>query len=419
MSKIITLDSGKLFASNPAVSLGAYSRVLRDSNYSLFTSELQQVYGYVPESTRLSELAFFEESSTSGTITVSNSKKVFDLPSTGWITTQFNYGLPYQGGLFSRLVFTANFNPNSNSTATTKYIGLFTGIPPAITKGILIGYTENTDTFFVRYTGISTTSINQSSWDDPLDGTGSSGCILNSSEPNTFFIDFDSEHFINFGVFIDEDPIIFHTIYLRTATGVDLSNLYVLPFRVLLDGAGSTDLDFYGFSYYLNSDLNTYQTRSIGQEPFNLDDLDAPTDGVIYPILGMRQKVGSAFVAIKLSTINVMSTTGSNFWYGLFKNPTYDTGTVMAGLYESIIASNIEFNNDSSATQEIISPTSLALFQHFVANNQDQSIFDLDNYPLVIIPKLDGSFNEYVLGVAKLGGATESFFSAITFREYL
>lgn len=415
MSKIVTINQGKLFASNPVVNLGGYAAALRTPNYELLTKEFNQIFGYVPDETRSDYALFFDEARTAGTASVVGNRRRIDLNAAGWYGGRTCNAIPYQGGIQNRVVFTVNFNPDSGTSGTAKYAGIYCGALPTIDRGITILYVDSTDQFFVQYFGISTVSILQSNWDDPLDGTGPSGCTLSSNEINTFFIDYDSDHMIRWGVYFDGDPIIFHTVYLRNDVN-ELSKLYVLSLGYFVTGAGPSLFDIYGFSAWSSSELHTFSARSIST-PF-ASELVIGTADTLFPIAGLRLEATGRYAQVQLTNLSVLSTSGSNFWYGLFRNPSYSVGTTMPGTWSSLLFSNLEYNIDTLGTASITNPLTDALFGSYVSNNNDNATIELD-FPTAFNRTVTGGIDEFILAVGQVGGATENYYATINFREFL
>ncbi len=93
----------------------------------------------------------------------------------------------YRPGLGGNSRFTALFT--SPVAATEQYIGIMdeVGSGAAFKNGYGIGY-DGTTFGFHRFQNDSKITITQSSWDDPLDGTGPSGMILDHTKLNVFEI---------------------------------------------------------------------------------------------------------------------------------------------------------------------------------------------------------------------------------------
>lgn len=95
----------------------------------------------------------------------------------------------YRAGMGGVLRFTALFT--SPVAATEQYAGLMdeAGSSETFKNGYGIGY--NGTTFgFHRWSNDTLTTIAQSAWDDPIDGTGPSGMTIDFTKLNIFYIQF-------------------------------------------------------------------------------------------------------------------------------------------------------------------------------------------------------------------------------------
>lgn len=93
----------------------------------------------------------------------------------------------YRPGLGGNSRFTALFT--SPVAATEQYIGLAdeVGSSAAFKNGYMVGY-DGTTFGFHRFQNDSKITVAQASWDDPLDGTGPSGMVLDQTKINVFEI---------------------------------------------------------------------------------------------------------------------------------------------------------------------------------------------------------------------------------------
>ena len=93
----------------------------------------------------------------------------------------------YRAGLGALARFTTLFT--SGVAATEQYVGIVdeTGSTAAYKNGIAIGF-DGTDFGFHRFDNDTKVTVNQSAWDDPLDGTGASGITLDPTKLNVWAI---------------------------------------------------------------------------------------------------------------------------------------------------------------------------------------------------------------------------------------
>jgi hypothetical protein len=124
-----------------------------------------------------------------GTVTQSNGMAVVKTSATTASSALFNskQHAKYKPGLGGLSRFTALFT--SPVAATEQYVGIMdtVGSSEAFKNGYAVGYSGITFCFH-RFQNDSLISIDQTDWDDPLDGTGPSGMILDHTKLNVFQI---------------------------------------------------------------------------------------------------------------------------------------------------------------------------------------------------------------------------------------
>ena len=130
----------------------------------------------------------------------------------------------YRAGLGGLSRFTALFNsPVAN---TEQYQGIMDamGSSAAFKNGFSVGY-DGVTFGFHRFRDDVKITINQADWDDPLDGTGMSGMVLDPTKLNVFYIQFQYLGAGAIKLYVEDDttgiPIIVYTL--------DYANLNVLP----------------------------------------------------------------------------------------------------------------------------------------------------------------------------------------------
>jgi len=132
--------------------------------------------------------------------------------------------LKYHPGLGGLVRFTALFtSPVAN---TEQYVGLAgdTGVSEPFDNGYMVGY-DGTTFGFHRFSNDTKISVPQSSWDDPMDGTGPSGMTLDQTKLNVFYIQFQYLGAGAIKLFIENDS----TGDLTLVHTVDYANANVEP----------------------------------------------------------------------------------------------------------------------------------------------------------------------------------------------
>lgn len=149
----------------------------------------------------------------------------------------------YKAGLGSLTRFTALFERNVANTE--QYVGLLdeVGSSAAFKNGLAIGY-DGTTFGFHRFSGDVKESINQSDWDDPLDGTGRSGMTLDHTKLNVWAIGFQYLGAGAITLFLETDErnifMAVHTIQYTNRNIVPSSQNPNYRFTIFADNSGTT-----------------------------------------------------------------------------------------------------------------------------------------------------------------------------------
>ena len=151
------------------------------------TPQFQGSFEYTVDNTELNTNTLV----AGGTITQSGGMAVCSTSTTTASSAKFESKrhAKYRPGLGGVMRFTALFS--APEAATDQYIGLMDteGSSSAFKNGYCIGY-DGTSFGLHRFSNDVKTSVAQSSWDDPMDGTGDSGMTLDQAKLNVFFIQF-------------------------------------------------------------------------------------------------------------------------------------------------------------------------------------------------------------------------------------
>ncbi len=188
---------------------------------TILSPQWQQSFEYTVSNTELNNNTI----TNSGSVTQSNAMALISSGATANSTARLSSAahLKYRAGLGGSFRFTAKF--------TTPVAGKFqyaaivdeVGVVAEFKNGYALGYNGTVFTV-ARFQNDVLFQIVQSSWDDPLDGTGSSGMTLSPTNLNVFYIQFQ---YLGAGAiyFITEDPATgipfkFHTIQYSNSNTV-------------------------------------------------------------------------------------------------------------------------------------------------------------------------------------------------------
>lgn len=212
----VPLDvGGKLKTSLPLTAFG-----------DLRTAELSPVFQASFEYTVSNTEIGTKTETNGGTVTQANAMCVANTSTTTASVArwQSKYPVKYRPGLGGLVRFTAKFT--TGAASTLQFAGLIdeAGSSAAYKNGYAVGY--NGATFsFLRWQNDTLFPVAQSSWDDPLDGTGPSGMTLDPTNLNVFFIEFQYLGAGAVNLYVESDVsgemILAHTL--------DYSGLYTVP----------------------------------------------------------------------------------------------------------------------------------------------------------------------------------------------
>lgn len=102
----------------------------------------------------------------------------------GFAQIQSKHAIPYRAGHETYAIFSAQFS-NGGVASSTQWIGLFDS-----QNGFAVGFSNTSFALLYRNAGVNTIILQDNFNQDPLDGTGPSGFVLNPSRLNLFRLSF-------------------------------------------------------------------------------------------------------------------------------------------------------------------------------------------------------------------------------------
>lgn len=295
----------------------------------------------------------------------------------------------YRSGLGGLTRFTALFTPGV--AATEQYIGIMDeeGSSAAFKNGYAIGF--NGDVFSIlRFQNDVLFDIAQSNWDDPLDGTGTSGIVFDPTKLNVFQINYQylGAGAINFFI---ENPgtgmfILFHTI--------KYSNNNILPstfnpnyhFTLWVDNKATTDnliLKTSSYAYFMEGSTSFIELHQPQNSTGIKSKASVTTEVAIFTI---RNKTNFAsktnFIDIFLENItsSIEAAAANNLGsVRLVKNATLG-GTPS---YSDINTTNSVVEVDIAGTT-VVGGT--VMFPAPLAGKNDKLLEDLTNLKIILNP---------------------------------
>lgn len=412
---IITLQDGVQVANTPVVGINAFGTELRDTLYRLRVRNLQ-IMASIRQDVGAS-LSIMDEAEVSGSGTAGLFFAAFcaygmttTAATAGARVRQTRIKIPHQHG--NTLMVLLEVRWGVADAGTTARIGMHDevdGLFFQLDSDFSVGWNNNS---------ISNV-IPRASWSgDPLDGTGSSGFILDPNQQQLAFIEFDPNNVVRWGFYIEGIPIIVHETFVANNNAVPLFCDTMLPLRYEIENDGTGIANFIACSALVVLGERTVQasiTRSINRgitTPFSTAAINT-----LYPILVMRVKSTIRASVIIPIQINMLSLDTSNYFVGLFVNPTF-TGAE-APVYTGITGSGLEYTTGYTSATTIINDPSDAIISGYGADVIDVTNIDLEtNWS--IGRDILGVSDLFVLAVATVqGGAVENYYGAVTFREII
>lgn len=363
--------------------LDAFARLKTSTPRTLFDSK--QLFNNSPyfwddsQTSGAGTTSSFSSNRASTTIGVSNATAGKRIRQT---FQSFNYQ-PGKGQ-FAAMTFT-NF---ATSAGLFKEVGLFND-----NNGLGFASHEGTLRVFIRssVSGTPDTAyINQSNWDDPLDGSGPSGYNLDFSMAQIAFFDFEwlGVGQIRFGFFAEGRPILCHTVTNLNLLSAVYMSTPNLPIRYSIenDGTGTADT----FEHICSTVQSDGGQEDTGIRRGARSNRVTMSNANTYASLGIQlAEVGGVIDIINKSI--VATTNNDQGYWALLYNPTVD------GTFNYIQETNSPIAIARGVAANTISNLGIVL---------DNGFFDTTS------PSLDSAANALGLGHA-INGTPQSIVLAI------
>lgn len=341
-------------------------------------------------------------STTSGSLAIVQSKKYFF----------------YQPGKSNLCHFT--FKMDDGAVGIRKRIGLFDQ-----NDGIFLEQ-SGTSAFWVLRSSIGGTvvdsRIEQSSWDvDTFDGRGPSGHQINLAKTQLAFIDYQwlGVGRVRVGFGIEGEDLVAHEFLNNNSKYTAYMKSPNLAFRYEIEnlvGGNTGTLEQICFAVgseggiERSGDIHAADRGSTGIS-FN--------SGSAVPVISLRINSNRKGTNLIIDKISLLCSTGANFRYGLYLNPTI-SGSDGAN-WQSVSGSNIQFdisrNSTNIVSQGILLRSGYASSQ--AGSEANLSELDLRSEFLLGQRNLSGTMDELVVAVEHFEAGSETFLSAINWREFV
>jgi hypothetical protein len=321
----------------------------------------------------------------------------------------------YQSGKSHFILMT--FSDFSADTNVNKKVGYFTSSTAAPYTADLDGiFLENdgTDVYLKVYkTGILKHSVRQDSWNDPLDGTGESGVVINWGLTNIFALDFQwlGAGRIRAYVEIAGQLIKFHELLNANVGGTVYMSSPNQPLRWEIRQSGAGAGRFNQICSSVNSEGATNLIGKVLSDNAGTNDLQFNASGTNYAGIGIRLKSTHLDQVIDILNFDYMAETNDRALWELRLNPTV-TGTFnYTDITDAAVQTSVG-NQTGGSAPTVTGGTVLAsgyVQQQGTVNIQLDSAIRLGG-------AIDGTPDEIILCVTPIQAGLDAFVS-YTWRE--
>lgn len=333
--------------------------------------------------------------------------------------------IPYQPGKSLLVMITGVLNSNSNGSDVTSNIGYYDD-----DNGVFYKYNNNILSLNLRSSGtgsVVTTNIPSSQWNiDPMDGTGTSGIIIDATKAQIFIFDVEwlGVGTVRCGVVIDGN--IFYTHFFHHANNVSTTYMRsaTLPIRYEISVAASgsntsgklkeicaTVMSEGGFE-----PIGKQFSISNGTTAIDIDENDEK------PLIVLRLKSANNRATAHIINLHLISLTKSNILYRL---RIYHGVSTLTNLFTTNISftsvntdSFIEYNLSAlfnSSNPNIVSNT-IVTEGYFTEEAKYGSENILNN--IDISSDIDGTSDILILTATGIGASNNNVLGNIIWTEF-
>lgn len=233
---------------------------------------------------------------------------------------------PYLNGKSTQIDFSCSgFGDVIGITKRIGYFSTSTVAPyTANADGVFLSTNGNTHSIQIWRDGANVLSVNQSAWDDPLDGTGDSGVTINWNNFNAFTIDFLwlGGTRVRFGLINGDSVYWFHTYYHSNTT---TNTVFLKPNKPLRYEIRSTVVGantFTGYCFSANSEGYVDDIGAVRSVSNGTTAITPLAVGTYYALLGIRLRSGFEDIFTELLKISMISNSTDDIHWQIRLNPT-------------------------------------------------------------------------------------------------
>ena len=327
----------------------------------------------------------------SGTVTQASAMAVVGTGTTTASTALFKskQHARYRAGLGGLLRFTTLFS--SPVAATEMYAGVLDeeGSSAAFKNGLAVGY-DGTDFGFHRFQNDVKTSVAQTSWDDPLDGTGASGMTLDHTKLNVWAISFQYLGAGAIRLYVEDDSTglfaLVHTIHYTNLNTTPSTHNPNYHYTIWADNKATTSdisLKCASYAYFTEGKTDNFELHQPQQSSMIQSKSSVTTETAIFTIRNKStyaSKTNFIDGLMELVTASVEASSANNLAeVRLVKNTTLG-GTPS---YSDINTTDSVFDIDTAGTT-VTGGKEIMSFS--LAGKNDEQVIPLKELEIILNP---------------------------------
>lgn len=339
--------------------------------------------------------------------TFANSSVVMSVEAGDEIVRQSRMRHNYQPGKSQLVLITGQL---ASGSGVTSRIGLFDA-----SDGLFFQSVDGTYGLVIRRGGVDSVII-RDDWDDPLDGTGPSGLIVDFTKAQIYAIDFEwlGVGQVRFALFAKGLPVIAHEVSNLNVLETPYIDTPNLPIRH--EVASTEDsVTSRQICASVSSEGGTQANGVVRAISTGGTAVDAAVDEQVYAVLGVRLKAARLDTTAIVEKLSMINEDSADFEWLLLFNPTVAGTFTYSDLPDSSLqvavgaAANTIVDDDWEA--------SLASGYSKSANQGGSPVLAEIPNALRLGSLIDGTLDEIVLAVRPLTGNSGTIRGAMTLRE--
>lgn len=282
----------------------------------------------------------------------------------------------YQPGKSQQIFMTGILTVEAGATGITRRIGIFDD-----DNGLFFEDAEGTTNIVIRTKAsgsIVDTAVAQSSWDDPMDGTGRSGITLDFTKTQIFAFDFEwlGVGDVRFSIIIDGEIIVVHTVPHANVDTLVYMSTPNLPLRYQIISTTTGGNDIFNLDAMCATVISEGGQQDSGKVLYKSTaptGVTASTADVIYALIGFQLKTTTLAESMEPLQVSVMNEGTQDMEWTLRLNPT------VAGTFTYSDISNSNLQSAAGATANVVtSGSGVIMAGGLIKSGKDSGDITLD-----------------------------------------